>query len=176
MTFVEARVFGPDGLSVVLIETAARRPSRLDQDETFLHSEVQAFVFCAADATPDLTFWPDAVGLDVMRSERITIGEPLASLLELPAETKMGLDLFWRKESASARVELLSFPGRNSSGEVAVRPLQSGLAAVTFTASMYNAQEILSDAQLQKPVSLPTGGQVIAARSPAGIPFELWIP
>lgn len=175
--FAETRLRGPDGLDVVVIETAARRPSLLDHDADRLHSEPQAFVFLVGDVAADRGFWDGPAGLDVLRRERWTADESLRRMMELPEEPgELGLDLYWLERLGSARIELLDLTALDGTPATSVRPLRPGLAAIGFTvADPAAAMAPLAAAGAEVAGPVPVGDRlVVSGRSPAGVPFELW--
>jgi len=105
-------VAGPDGVPVVMVESSHRRPSLLDS-ETHWCSEIYSVVWCVADRDDEARRWIDA---GVTAGPPLEFSDPsLGAYLDLPvADAPLRMITLSSADGASTRLELLSFPGRES--------------------------------------------------------------
>jgi hypothetical protein len=177
----ELLVDGPDGARLVVLETAARRPSVLDTSPELVHSEASAFVVLTADPDGELRFWSKAGGLDVLRDDVLRSPE-VARMLGLPAaDTPLRLTLLWSELEPSTRLELLSLPAGGPVVTAPPPPLRSGLSAVLFDVADLDATlRALPGAAVGAPVELDDEvlgpARLVAGSSPGGTRFVLRQP
>lgn len=104
----QARVTGPDGLPVVLIEASARRPSLLDTTDLPV-SEAHSLVWVVPSIDEPLAFFRDA-GLSVAFDVPIT-DDAVCELMSLPAGTPVRMAMLGDESLSPMRFELLEAPG-----------------------------------------------------------------
>lgn len=121
----EAKALGPDGLPLVFIELAGRRPSILDRNPERLHSEVHSIVWVVGALDDALSFWEQA-GLRVLAD--LTLQDPaITSFMRLPdPDVTLRLALLCDAEARPARLELLQFATPTGPPMVAPGPLRAG--------------------------------------------------
>lgn len=129
-TMAEARAVGPDGLPIVFIALAERRPSVLDVDAGRLHSEVHSVVWAVPDIPVAAAPWR-AAGLETVAD--LALCDPaIDAFLELGAPgTTLRLVLLADAAVRPSRLELLAYdrPGPTRPSW----PLRGGLHAVAWT-------------------------------------------
>lgn len=104
----QARVTGPDGLPVVLIDASHRRPSLLDSTDLPV-SEAHSMVWVVPSVDEALALFV-AGGLSVVFDLPISSDE-VCSLVGLPAGTPVRMAMLSDEELTPMRFELLEAPG-----------------------------------------------------------------
>lgn len=122
----QARVVGPDGLPVVLIEASARRPSLLDENPEAITSEAHSLVWVVPSVAETVAFFV-AAGLDVVFD--LPIDSPaVCELMTLPAGTVVRMAMLAEPALPPMRLELFEAPGTSAwDGE-----LRAGMAWPVF--------------------------------------------
>ena len=178
LELVEAKAVGPDGLAVVFLQVARRRPSLLDREPGRLHSEVHSLVFTVDSVTKALPFWKERAGLQAFLDA--TIVEPaVCAFMGLPrSDVPIRLAMLADAESRPARLELLEFP-QDPGPPLPTWPLRAGIHAAAFeVASLEEARASLGEAAFGSAVAvdapLHPRSRAATALGPGGVRFELW--
>lgn len=178
LELTETKTVGPDGLAIVFIQAARRRPSLLDRHPERLHSEVHSLVFTVDSVTEAMPFWKERAGLQAFLDA--TIVEPaVAAFMGLPRpDTPLRLAMLADGESRPARLELLEFP-QDAGPHLSTWPLRPGFHAAGFEVpSLGDAMRLLEGARFGEPVEVDTAGlpraRAVTAVAPGGVRFEVW--
>ena len=120
----QRRVTGPDGLSIVLVETANRRSSLLDDQPQRLCSEVHSVVWTVTDTETHRNFWAEQ-GFAV--SPAFEFESPgVSDLLDLPrASVPARMCMISDADVRPIRLELLEFTA--DLGDAAPPPPAAGI-------------------------------------------------
>ncbi len=160
----QARVAGPDGLPVVLIEANHRRPSRLDTTDAD-YSEAHSLVWVVPDVGQTVAFFT-AAGLACAFD--VPLESPaVAEIMGLPQPGPVRMAMVSDAEFSPMRLELFGFPGRETPASDAL-PLAG------------RAWPVFEVADLSAALSLPwvSVGEVIEGTArcvaPGGVLVELW--
>ncbi len=179
----ECRVLGPEGLSVVLIDGAIKRPNLMDKDPSRNFSEVGAFVNLVEDAALDKDFWTKRGRLIELRSADFG-GTPMVAMMELPRSgLTMHFALYWTGDSSPnhAKVELVSSDASPKGPLIPLLPLKAEFGPIAFKVDIVGAIDFaksmiegiehtgFADANLEGETRT-----VVRGISPAGVAFELW--
>jgi catechol 2,3-dioxygenase-like lactoylglutathione lyase family enzyme len=121
----QARVVGPDGLPVVLIEANHRRPSLLDASDAEV-SEAHSLVWVVPSIDEPLAFFRDA-GLTVAFDFPIT-SPAVCELMDLPDGTTVRMAMLGDEAMGPMRFELFEAPGTQEWDGV----LRAGMAWPVF--------------------------------------------
>lgn len=124
----QARVVGPDGLPVVLIEANHRRPSLLDHD-TAAVSEAHSLVWVVPSIDETLAFFR-AAGMSVAFDLPIT-SPAVCTLMALPDSTTVRMAMLSDDALTPMRLELFEAPGTRAWDGV----VRAGMAWPAFKAS-----------------------------------------
>lgn len=124
----QARVVGPDGLPVVLIEANHRRPSLLDSSDASV-SEAHSLVWVVPSIDEALAFFR-AAGLVVAFDLPIT-SPAVCELMGLPAGTTVRMAMLGDEALTPMRLELFEAPGSTAWDGV----LRAGMAWPVFEAA-----------------------------------------
>lgn len=127
----QARVAGPDGLPVVLIDANHRRPSRLDHDESAGFSEAHSLVWVVPDVGATVEFFTSA-GL-VKAFDVPLESDAVAEIMGLPETVPVRMAMVSDEAVSPMRLELFGFPGRVTPAADPVP--QAGLAWPAFEVS-----------------------------------------
>jgi hypothetical protein len=113
----QARVTGPDGLPVVLIEASSRRPSLLDHDAAAEASEAHSLVWVVPSVEASAAFFT-AAGL--VQAFDVPIDSPaVCELMDLPDGTVVRMAMLGGEGLPPMRFELFEAPGARAwDGEV----------------------------------------------------------
>lgn len=105
-------VAGPDGVPIVMVESSHRRPSLLDTESHWC-SEIYSVVWCVSDRDHEVSLWTAA---GAVAGPPLEFADPsLGAYLDLPvADSPLRMITLASEDGASTRLELLSFPGRES--------------------------------------------------------------
>lgn len=160
----QARVTGPDGLPVVLIDANHRRPSRLDTTDAAF-SEAHSLVWVVPDVGATVAFFTEA-GLSVAFD--VPLESPAVSeIMGLPEPTPVRMAMVSDAELSPMRLELFGFPGRTTPPSPA-------------TARAGDAWPVFEVADLSDALALPweSVGEVadgaVRCVAPGGVLVELW--
>lgn len=105
----QARLTGPDGLPIVLIDANHRRPSRLDTTDAEF-SEAHSLVWVVPDVTETVAFFAQA-GLTVAFD--LPLESPaVAEIMGLPESGPVRMAMVSDADLSPMRLELFGFPGR----------------------------------------------------------------
>lgn len=123
----QARLQGPDGLPVVLIEANHRRPSLLDDGADV--SEAHSLVWVVPSIDETLAFFTRA-GLHVVFDIPIT-SSPVCELMDLPDGTTVRMAMLGDEALTPMRFELFEAPGATAWDGV----VRAGMAWPVFASS-----------------------------------------
>jgi len=131
-------ITGPDGLSVVLVESNMRRSSTLDHDPDRVISGVHSVVWVVPDRDAEASWWQAEHG--ATKGMDLAFSEPAVSdYLGLPDRpVDIAMTMLSDADVSPCRLELLEFAGRMQP----VRPdvmLPGGLWALRFTSGLPTA-------------------------------------
>ncbi len=167
-----ARVDGPDGVPVVLIQSDRRRPSLLDNAPERLHSEVHSVVWSVRRIDLASPFWKDQ-GLSV-RSDAPVTATHLGAILGLPKDdVTVRVAMLSDGAMDPLRVELLQFVDETGPRRALV-PLRPGLHAVAFAVTDVGKTMSLMRGADFGAVADVDGRAAVRGSAPEGLVFELW--
>jgi hypothetical protein len=133
----EARAVYPDGLVVVFVDVAERRPSLLDTHPDRLHSEVHSVTFVVDDVDAAAAA-AGAAGMATIVD--LEIAEPsVTAFLELPRpDTRLRLAMLATPDQSPARIEVMTYP--DDAGPAA--PAAGGPVAIGLRAAMARVADV----------------------------------
>jgi hypothetical protein len=107
----EARIIGPDRLSIVFIHTSHPRPSRLDRDKDTMVSELVGVVWAVAALEAAVEICTSRLGLE-SHSDSVISEPAVSAMLELPEHVAIRMALLGAPAEPLLRLELLEFVDR----------------------------------------------------------------
>ena len=166
----QVRLVGPDTTPVVLIDANHRRPSRLDTDESVLHSEAHSLVWVVPSIDEALSFWTGA-GLPVAFD--VPIASPaVAELMDLPRpDVPVRMAMLSDVDLRPMRLELFEFPA--DEGAAFDPAPRAGTVWPVFEVDDLDAALALPWAATG-PVVEVAGRPVARCVAPGGVVAELW--
>jgi hypothetical protein len=170
--------FGPERLTLVLIQANILRPCVLKTDPDRLHSELNSLVWTVASAAEALPAWRERAGLEVLVDAHF--GGPIVSRLMGLSQPEVPVRLAVLSDTAQnpSRFEFIEFceeQGRDTPNF----PLAAGLFAAGFSVDDLDAARLaMTDCTFSEPVAIDTplhrGARAVGAVAPGGVRFELW--
>jgi hypothetical protein len=160
----QARVTGPDGLPVVLIEANHRRPSRLDTTDA-VYSEAHSLVWVVPDVGESVAFF---VGAGLALAFDLPLESPAVSeVMGLPETSPVRMAMVSDAALSPMRLELFGFPGRSTPPAPAV-PVAGG----AWPAFEVEDLDAALDLPWQSVGEVADG--TVRCVAPGGVLVELW--
>lgn len=167
----QRQAIGPDDVRIVLIQSATRRASLLDDEPDRVFSEVHSLVWCVDDVEAAARFWREA---GLVQAFDMPIAHPAVShMLELPrADVPIRMALLSNESVSPIRFELLQFPD-DAGAQRGTDPLRPGIAVLAFHAEDLDAtMERMKDATVHDRIAVD-GSTRVRGVAPGGVSFEL---
>lgn len=139
LVMLQARVRGPDGIPLVLIEANHRRPSRLDHDDTASHSEGHSCVWAVPSVAESLSFWREVAGMTVPFDAPVAHPE-ISRFLELPRpDVPLRMAMACDEAQSPMRLEFMEFESDSGAGPMDPLPLAAGIHAMEWVVADVDA-------------------------------------